>query len=544
MSWLVARWWAWQCGALIQSVCLAAAILCVDLASRRRLWPQLRYALWLLVLVKLVVPPGLATPWNMQRLVAPTIARIATATRRRPPSSPVVALTPEAGAAFGSPPRNTFTGPAGAGGEAQPSFAAPEAEDLARGWRTLGFREMCLAVWLAVAVALACSYTCLRRRFAAALRDGCEEDVPSFLPPLLGRLAADLGLRRTPQLVVTDLVRYPAVFGIRNVRVLLPRRLLRGLTPEQGEHILLHELLHIKRRDHWALSAHLLLLLLHWPNPALWLLLRPLRDLRELGCDVAVAERLGSRTCEYRATLLAYARELLTIPQQSMAALGLLGVFGRSSALAARLHALDGVSWHHSRLRRTSIVLAATAVGCFVLPTAVSRARPERAPIGPASQILVQALFVELPAEGGTTEDAAPLGTLSIKLRPGTKGAAKMVSEEIFPDGREQGRGPDLGGLREEPGLTLEVEAIPVDAGIRLTGVLTREEIMARRDAGEASEGPATSYTLDATRTCFSVVMDPAAPYVALPAGTRGNHNVEARLSTSILASGTIDPGD
>ena len=53
---LAGLWWSgtiamfWQVGVLI------ILIGCVDLIIRKWAWPQLRYALWLMVLVKLVLP--------------------------------------------------------------------------------------------------------------------------------------------------------------------------------------------------------------------------------------------------------------------------------------------------------------------------------------------------------------------------------------------------------------------------------------------------------------------------------------------------------
>ena len=55
-------WFAWQWGMLWQSAVLIVIVAAVDRATRRWIWPQLRYALWLLVLVKLVLPVSLSSP--------------------------------------------------------------------------------------------------------------------------------------------------------------------------------------------------------------------------------------------------------------------------------------------------------------------------------------------------------------------------------------------------------------------------------------------------------------------------------------------------
>ncbi len=62
-------WWAWMWPMFWQVGLLIVLIGLVDLLIRRRVWPQVRYALWLLVLVKLVLPPSLALPTSLTSAV-------------------------------------------------------------------------------------------------------------------------------------------------------------------------------------------------------------------------------------------------------------------------------------------------------------------------------------------------------------------------------------------------------------------------------------------------------------------------------------------
>ncbi len=50
-------WWAWMTAMTWQVVLLITIIFGLDLLIRRWIWPQVRYALWLMVLIKLVMPP-------------------------------------------------------------------------------------------------------------------------------------------------------------------------------------------------------------------------------------------------------------------------------------------------------------------------------------------------------------------------------------------------------------------------------------------------------------------------------------------------------
>ena len=58
-------WWSWMGPMFWQVSVLIILIGAIDLLLRRWAWPQVRYALWLLVLVKLAMPPGLSLPTSV-----------------------------------------------------------------------------------------------------------------------------------------------------------------------------------------------------------------------------------------------------------------------------------------------------------------------------------------------------------------------------------------------------------------------------------------------------------------------------------------------
>jgi len=76
-------WWSgaiamfWQVGVLI------ILIGCVDLIIRKWAWPQLRYALWLMVLVKLVLPPTISLSTSVTSGLQPLAKQIVGQESRR-----------------------------------------------------------------------------------------------------------------------------------------------------------------------------------------------------------------------------------------------------------------------------------------------------------------------------------------------------------------------------------------------------------------------------------------------------------------------------
>jgi len=82
------------------------------------------------------------------------------------------------------------------------------------------------------------------------LRRRMVKEVASALKVKLQQFSNMLGIQRTIGLVESALVQVPTVVGHLKPVILLPASALTGLSPEQIEAILAHELAHIKRHDY------------------------------------------------------------------------------------------------------------------------------------------------------------------------------------------------------------------------------------------------------------------------------------------------------
>lgn len=83
----------------------------------------------------------------------------------------------------------------------------------------------------------------------------------------------------------------PAVAGILNSRICLPRGIEQLLTAPELEAVLLHEVTHAKRRDNLLRLVHELVQCLLWFHPLVWLVGARLALYRELSCDEPVLRR-------------------------------------------------------------------------------------------------------------------------------------------------------------------------------------------------------------------------------------------------------------
>lgn len=114
----------------------------------------------------------------------------------------------------------------------------------------------------------------------------------------------------------------PYIFGIRSPVIYIPQNIIYDLDSKQINYILLHELYHHKRRDLLINSFQLLALILHWFNPFVWIMNIHMREDRELACDNSLMNDLGEdESIEYGLTLVEVARSNLKLSEKSLVAM-------------------------------------------------------------------------------------------------------------------------------------------------------------------------------------------------------------------------------
>ena len=97
--------------------------------------------------------------------------------------------------------------------------------------------------------------------------------------------------------IITDRVKSPALFGYIRPRLLLPEGILETLNDAELAYVFMHELGHLKRHDigiSWLLT---LLQIIHWFNPLVWLAFYQMRVDQESACDTSVLSRIKHNQC-------------------------------------------------------------------------------------------------------------------------------------------------------------------------------------------------------------------------------------------------------
>lgn len=160
-----------------------------------------------------------------------------------------------------------------------------------------------LCVW--AAGAFATGWTAWRRWTGFRRLLAHAGPAPAAWQSLAARLAGELSLNRVPE-VLSAPGRLPplALPGWRRTRIVLPRDLLDRLTEPQREALLLHELFHLRRRDHLVRMLELIVGVAYWWLPIGGTVGRRLRACEESCCDAAVLLCRPNARREYAALLL------------------------------------------------------------------------------------------------------------------------------------------------------------------------------------------------------------------------------------------------
>lgn len=261
-------------GWIITSSVLIVVTLALRAALKGRIRLRLQYALWLLVLVRLLVPVNpLSSPLSVMNAVPPeAVSHVTTASVNPAPPDAVPSSEPEshatvhAGLPAASIPQSSEAHP-------EPGFTVKTA---------------LLTVWLAGVLAVAATLLISNLLFARRLRR-VRHPFPAEGVKLPVYLAEGL-----PS---------PCLFGLVHPTIYLTPEAV--ATETRLRQILTHEETHFRHGDPWWSLLRGAALALHWYNPLVWLAAVISRRDAELCCDEDTICRLGEeQRIEYGRTLL------------------------------------------------------------------------------------------------------------------------------------------------------------------------------------------------------------------------------------------------
>ncbi|HUA59879.1 MAG TPA: M56 family metallopeptidase [Verrucomicrobiae bacterium] len=224
-----------------------------------------------------------------------------------------------------------------------------------------------IALWALIfavlLIRLALSYSRLR---------GLKRRAHPALPELQQRFRqwmAAWDIRRNARLLISEEAASPLAAGFFHPAVIVPARLLGEFSPAELDHVLMHELTHLARRDDWGnlvcRIAHAAL----WFHPAALLALRRIEREREMACDERVVSATGAAR-PYAASLARLFEFCVARRRDALAS----GMAGHGSHLGERIEVL--MRRKNSRRGGVSILLLAACALALIFVVAITARAP------------------------------------------------------------------------------------------------------------------------------------------------------------------------
>ncbi len=280
--------WAvlWQSTLLIVVVAAIARLL-------RPAAPVVRYWLWQIVAIKLLLMPfwTLAVPMPFWYSPATPEVTMPVETLSEGSAEDIAVPEPLALPAFDGPMPESPT--------AEPSRPWQQIQSVTWwSWLLVGYLGVVL--WQLARLLLQ------RARLKRLLREAtpAEGEPAAMAQELVQELARSMGLRRVPSVRLTEADCPLLVCGLRRPVVVMPAGLPGSLDRSQLRQALLHELAHLKRRDlfwGWIMEIARIVYCFH---PLVYWLGYRLHLERELACDQLAMALSGGTPAEYTQTLI------------------------------------------------------------------------------------------------------------------------------------------------------------------------------------------------------------------------------------------------
>jgi ankyrin repeat protein/beta-lactamase regulating signal transducer with metallopeptidase domain len=269
--------------------------------------------------------------------------------------------------------------------------------------------------------------------YSQRLKHYRTESIPESWQVKIDVLCKKLNIDQTITTLKSGVARVPMVIGYIKPVVLIPASLFTGLTPQQIESILAHELAHIARHDYLLNLIQSMIEILYFYHPAVWWISGSLRREREHCCD-DIAVKLSGDSRIFARTLADLQERCLEKNTLSMA------LAGSRNKLFQRIHRLVNQpkmksSFGEGFFTALVIIICLTAVA-FSMKKSSQTTRPDAENIQSDSMVISDQQeattqeFLDTPPSAAEERVAQPVEVYEEPVL----NSAPMEEDQIVPD--------------------------------------------------------------------------------------------------------------
>jgi len=300
---------------LIRSSALMTALLLVELLLRKRVRAALRYWMWMLVPMQLLLPVSISWLTNLERYFSDKLPYAEGQLTAAAAQILTAAQTPQI-------------------------LRGSNVARVAHTQPAMTWQGIIFLLWLAVVVVMALlllKQTLFARRMVKQAREA-----NALMKDILSYCRTCMGVKRKVRLRVSADAMSPILCSFFRPVILVPHNLAASLGSRHLRSVLLHELAHIKRGDLGLNLVQTVLQIAYFYNPLLWLVNSVIRTVREQAVDESVLVAVGEKTPWYPQTVTNVAELDLKNPGLG---LFLVGVVESKSAFVSRLRHILNLPW-------------------------------------------------------------------------------------------------------------------------------------------------------------------------------------------------------
>ncbi|PFA84397.1 M56 family metallopeptidase [Bacillus cereus] len=279
----------WLLETTIMASILVGFVLCVKVLLRNQLTARWHYALWLILIVRLILPWSPDSSYSLYSILSHGYVTSTSLIQKEANVSGLKVMNEPAKYTVNSNDSNK---------------SLVESSSKEKVAKHISMYEICLYVWILGVFCLGALTLIANRRLYLYIQkqpiitderilnifEGCKEmmSIKEDIPlQLAGKIAS------------------PTLLGFRKPRILLCEQHIQRLNDNQIRFIFYHELAHFKRRDvgvNWLMHH---LLILNWFNPILWYAYYSMREDQEIACDALALTFIDSEErIEYGHTII------------------------------------------------------------------------------------------------------------------------------------------------------------------------------------------------------------------------------------------------
>ena len=246
---------------------LSLIILLFKLLLKDKLGVRLHYAIWLIVVIRLLIPYGLQSSLSVFNLIKFESG----------------AITQEASTANYETSKNSNSK------EIDPNMSPSALQPISTN-NTFAtnhipiYLQVISCMWLIGVIILATYTIIMTIKLKGKFKNGhvCENEEVNLL---LMQCKNKLNLKSNIKIINTSQIKTPCILGFIRPKLLLPIGIENCVNQNELEFIILHELAHVKRLDIVVGCISEALQVIHWFNPIIWYSFYRMRNDKELACD-------------------------------------------------------------------------------------------------------------------------------------------------------------------------------------------------------------------------------------------------------------------